>query len=154
MKRKSTTKAQLVGISLFGIAFVWAGVAKYGLLLAYLNASGYLALLICGLLTYQVVARLDAHLRKRSYEQRGGVAKLRLLRPVLAFSTFSAIFYVLFFIQPDRLAIAYIKGIPVEALYPCSSHPVAPEVERLAREIYQLRSADSFICTTGSSSNE
>ena len=133
-----------MGISLFGIAFVWAGVAKYGLLLAYLNASGYLAILMCGLITYQVVARFDAHLRRRSSEQRGAGARLRLLRHVLAFSTFSALFYVLFFVQPDKLAIAHLKNIPIEALYPCSNRPLNPEIENIAREIFRLREIDSF----------
>lgn len=144
MERKSTAKAQLVGISLFGLAFVWAGVAKYGLLLAYLNASGYLALLICGLLTYQVVARFDAYLRGRPPEQGGGGAKLRLMRPVLAFSTFSALFYALFFVRPDKLVIAHMMSIPIEALYPCSNQPLNPEVERIAREIFRLRERDAF----------
>lgn len=154
MERKSTAKAQLVGVALFGIAFVSVGVAKYGLLLAYLNVSGYLAIFISSLVTYQVVSRFDTYLRRRSTEQGKGVGKLRVLRHALAFCTFSALFYVLFFVQPDRLAIAYVKGIPVAALYSCSNEPVAPEVERLAREIFQLRSSDSFTCTTGSSFNE
>ena len=66
------------------------------------------------------------------------------MNTVLAVSVFAALIYLVFFVQPDKLAIAHFKGIPIEALYPCSNRPLEPEVEKIAREIFRLRDIDRF----------
>jgi hypothetical protein len=144
VQNKSTARAQLIGVSLFAIAFASAGIAKYGLLLAYLNASGYIALFLAGFGTYQAVKKFDTYLLKHRSTRSTKAAGIRALRPVFAIGTFSALFYLLFFVQPDKLAISYFKGIPIEALYPCTNRPLEPEVEKIAREIFRLREIDRF----------
>lgn len=144
MQIRSTSRAQLIGVSLFAVAFAAAGIAKYGLLLAYLNASGYIAFFLAGFGTYRTVKKFDAYLLKQSNRHNSNARVIRALRPVVAIGTFSALFYLLFFIQPDRLAISYIKGVPVEAFYPCLNQPLDPEIERIAREIFRLGDTEKF----------
>lgn len=124
--------------------FAYAGISKYGVLLAYLNVSGYFCLLLAGFITYKIDERLDTKIRSRSQDSYSMSQRLRFMKSVLSISIFVALIYLLFFIQPDKLVIAYFKGIPIEAFYPCSNRPLDPEIEKAAREIFRLRDIDRF----------
>jgi len=124
--------------------FAYAGISKYGVLLAYLNVSGYFCLLLAGSITYKVDERLDTKIRSRSRDSHAMWQRLRFMKSVLSVSIFVALIYFLFFVQPDKLAIAYFKGIPIEAFYPCSNRPLDPETEKAVREIFKLREIDQF----------
>ena len=140
MQNKSTSKAQLIGVSLFVIIFVTVAIRSYGWILAYFNIRGYLFLFIAGYAAYRVAKKFDAYINE-SYEKR---SRIRFLRPVVAGSVFVALFYFTFFLQTDKLLIARLSGIPIEALNPCQNLPLSPEVEKIARGIFKLRDIDYF----------
>ena len=140
MQNKSTSKAQLIGTSLFVIIFAAVAIRSYGWILAYFNIRGYLFLFIAGYAAYRVAKKFDAYVYE-SYEKR---IRIRFLRPVVAGSVFVALFYFAFFLEPDKLLIARLNGIPIEALNPCQNLPLSPEVEKIARGIFKLRDIDYF----------
>lgn len=143
----STKKTYRGGIAVWSIfigLFVFAGISKYGALLAYLKMSGYLSLILAGFITYKLSKHLDEKIHGYLQESYATWRRLRFVKSVLIIGVFSALIYLLIFVQPDKLAIAYIKGIPLEALYPCSNQPLSPEVESIARDIFRLREIDRF----------
>jgi hypothetical protein len=147
MSQAINKKFSLGGVivwALFAGLFVYAGIKKYGLLLAYLNVSGYLCLFLAGLITYKIDEKLDEKIRARFQDSHATWQRLRFMKTVLTVSVFSALIYLMIFVQPDKLVIAHFKGIPIEALYPCSNRPLDPEIEVIAREIFRLREIDRF----------
>lgn len=143
----STKKPDRFGIvvwTLFAGLFVYAGIEKYGALLAYLKVSSYLGLFLTAIISYKLNKKLDEKIRSRQETRYTTWKRLMFMKSALTYGVFAALIYVFLFVQPDKLAIAYIKGIPLEALYPCSNQPLSPEVERIAREIFGLREIDEF----------
>jgi hypothetical protein len=141
---KKFSRGGVIVWAIFAGLFVYAGIKKYGLLLAYLKVSGYLWLFLAGLITYKIHEKLDEKIRGRSQDNYVTWQRLRFMKTVLAVSVFIALIYLMIFVQPDKLVIAHLKGIPIEALYPCSNRPLDPEVEVIAREIFRLREIDRF----------
>ena len=147
MNSEPNTKVDRTGViiwTLLGCLFIYAGVSKYGLLLAYLNASSYLSLFLAGFITYMVNQKLDAKVRAYPSNSYATWQRLRLVKTVLIYAVFFALIYLFLFIQPDKLAISKLMQIPIEALYPCANQPLDPETERTAREIFRLRPIDKF----------
>jgi hypothetical protein len=147
MNSKPIIKVDRTGViiwTLLGCLFVYAGVAKYGLLLAYLNASGYLSLFLAGFITHMVNQKLVAKVLAYPTNRHATWQRLRFVKTALICAVFFALIYLFFFIQPDKLAIAKLMRIPIEALYPCSNLPLDPETERTAREIFRLKQIDKF----------
>lgn len=142
--KQETDKFGVIIWSLFGGLFIFAGVSKYGLLLAYLNVSGYLNLFLAGFVTYKVNQKLDAMVLAYPTNSYASLQRLRFVKTALIYALFFTQIYLFFFIQPDKLAIAYLMQIPIEALYPCSNQPLDPETERIAREIFRLKPIDKF----------
>jgi hypothetical protein len=141
---KKFSRGGVIVWAIFAGLFVYAGIKKYGLLLAYLNVSGYLWLFLAGLITFKIDEKLDEKIRGRSQDNYATWQRLRFMKTVLVVSVFIGLIYLVIFVQPDKLVIAHFKGIPIEALYPCSNRPLDPEVEVIAREIFRLREIDRF----------
>lgn len=142
-----TKKPDRFGIivwTLFAGLFLYAGIKKYGTLLAYLKVSSYIWLFLAALITYKLSEKLEEKIRSRAQTSYATLKRVRLIKSTLTYGVFVALCYLFFFVQPDKLAIAYIKDIPLEALYPCSNRPLDPEVENIAREIFRLKENDSF----------
>ena len=142
--KQETDKFGVIIWSLFGGLFIFAGVSKYGLLLAYLNASSYLNLFLAGFITYMVNQKLDAMVLAYPTNSYASLQRLQFVKTALIYAVFFTLIYLFFFIQPDKLAIANLMQIPIEALYPCSNQPLDPETERIAREIFRLKQIDKF----------
>lgn len=121
--------------SLFGGLFIFAGVSKYGLLLAYLKVAGFLYLFLAGLILYFLNRKLE---RYAAWRRHGFVTT------TINCLVFFGSIYLFLFERPDKLIIASFLGIPIEALYPCSNQPLDPETERIAREIFRLNQIDKF----------
>jgi Na+/H+ antiporter NhaD/arsenite permease-like protein len=141
---KKTDRFGLLVLALFSGLFVYAGVSKYGLLLAYLNVSGYLYAILIFLIIYKVNRVFDEKTRNADQHSDSSRKRSRFFKFAWAWGLSIFLIYVLFFVQPDKLAIAFVMGIPIEALYPCSNRPLDPEVERIARQIFRLREMDQF----------
>ncbi len=141
---KKFSRGSLIFWVLFLGLFVYAGIEKYGALLAYLKVSGYLSLALAGYLTYKVHKKMDERLQRHWADQQAAWKWIRLISSALTIGTLCGLMYLFFVIQPDKLAISYIKKIPIEALYPCSNRPLDPSVEEIAREIFRLRGVDRF----------
>lgn len=125
-------------------AYVW--ISKYGVLLGYLKLSGLITLILMGFLTYLLIGRVDK-LNTVLYAKNSKIAPwLDFFKPVIYLGFFASIAYVALYIQPDKILIAHYKGIPIEALYPCSDRPLDDEVERIAREIFKVKEHHSFEC--------
>ena len=133
--KQETDKFGLIIWSLFGGLFIFAGVSKYGLLLAYLKVAGFLYLLLAGLILYFSIEMQE---RYAAWRRHGFVTT------TINCLVFFGSIYLFFFIQPDKFAIAKLMQIPIEALYPCSNQPLDPETERIAREIFRLKQIDKF----------
>jgi hypothetical protein len=121
--------------TLFGCLFIYSGVYKYGLLLAYLKVAGFLYLLLAGLIFYLSIEMQE---RYAAWRRHGFVTT------TINCLVFFGSIYLFLFVQPDKLIIAFFLGIPIEALYPCSNQPLDPESELIAREIFRLKQIDKF----------
>lgn len=141
---KKVDRSGVILLTLFGCLFIYAGVSKYGLLLAYLNASSYLNLFLAGFITYIANRKIRAKVLAYPTNSYATLQRLRFVKTVLNYAVFFALIYLFFFIQPDKLAIAKLMQIPIEALHPCSNQPLDPEKERTAREIFKLKQIDKF----------
>ncbi len=141
---KKVDRSGVIIWTLFGCLFIYAGVSKYGLLLAYLNASSYLSLFLAGFITYMFNQKLDAKVRAYPSNSYATWQRLRFKKTALIYAVFFALIYLFFFIQPDKLVIAKLMQIPIEALYPCSNQPLDPQTEQIAREIFRLKQIDKF----------
>jgi len=133
--KQETDKFGVIIWSLFGGLFIFAGVSKYGMLLAYLKVAGFLYLLLAGLILY-----FSSEMQERyaAWRRHGFVTT------TINCLVFFGSIYLFLFVQPDKLIIAFFLGIPIEALYPCSNQPLDPETERIAREIFRLKQIDKF----------
>ncbi len=148
----STKKTDRLGIvvwTLFAGLLVYGGITKYGALLVYLNVSSYLSLSLVVLITYKLSEKLDEKIRTQTQTSYATLKRVRFIKSVLTYGVFAALCYFFFFVQPDKLAIAYFKEIPIEALSPCSHMPLKPEVEKISRDIFKLKDIDSFECSSG-----
>jgi len=142
--RKITSRGGVAAWSIVTGAFIYAGISKHGPLLAYLNVSGYLYLLLACLIAYKSNNVLNEKGRKAAQHTNSSWKRIQVFRPALLAVLIIPLVYALFLVQPDKLAIAFMMGIPIEALNPCSSRPLDPETERIAREIFRLREIDQF----------
>ena len=133
--KQETDKFGVIIWSLFGGLFIFAGVSKYGLLLAYLKVAGFLYLLLAGLILYLSIEMQE---RYAAWRRHGFVTT------TINCLVFFGSIYLFLFVQPDKLIIAFFLGIPIEALYPCSNQPLDPETELIAREIFRLKQIDKF----------
>lgn len=125
-------------------AYVW--INKYGVLLAYLKIAGVITLVLTGFLTYLVMGRVEK-INSVLYAKNTKIAGwLDFFKPAIFLGFFVSISYVGLIVQPDKILIAHYKGIPIEALYPCSNQPLDDEVEKIAREIYRVKEHDTFEC--------
>jgi hypothetical protein len=100
---KSNSKTQLIIVTLFVTILATLFVRSYGLLLAYFNARGFILLFLAGYGCYWVSKKFDAYINA-DYKKRH---RLNLLKSIATVGIFTGLFYLLFYIQPDKLLIAY-----------------------------------------------
>jgi len=121
--------------SLFGGLFIFAGVSKYGLLLAYLKVTVVIYLLLAGLIYYFLNRKLERYAAWRRHS---------FFTTTINCLVFFGSIYLFLFLQPDKSIIAFFLEIPIEALNPCAHQPLDPETERISREIFKLKQIHKF----------
>jgi hypothetical protein len=85
MPNKSTSKTQLIIVTLFVIILATLFVRSYGLLLAYFNARGFIFFFLVGYACYWVSNKFDAYINA-DYKKRHRLNLLKSINTVGIFT--------------------------------------------------------------------
>ncbi len=140
---KLSVSGLLVPVGFIGFFFVLY-IRKHGLLLAYMNSSGYIGFLVALLLTLTVGSILENRLTGKAFWV------FHSARSFWGILFWGVTFYT--YATVSDLALKKITGLPDYVLFPCSSPPSSEIALEQAKEFWKLNSHQDFECAPNTDS--
>jgi hypothetical protein len=129
--------------------FFYFFISKHGLLLAYLKISVFLWAVVAFWITYKTSTHAEHYFRENNFNFYFQSWLYAIGKVVFPLAFFLLLFASFIEIRPDKILLAKITGIPTEAFFPCSIHPLSLEHEKAARAVFKLSDIDTFNCNSG-----
>jgi hypothetical protein len=141
--RKLTDSGLLGLLGFLGIICILL-IRKKGWLVAYMDASGYIAFLVALLLTLKIGKILENRLRGKAFWF------FHSAKSFWGLVFWGATFYT--YVTISDLAVKKITGLPDYILFPCSTPPSSEIQLEQAKEFWKLKSYQNFECDTDTDS--
>jgi hypothetical protein len=134
--------------------FAYFFISKHGLVLAYLKSSNLLWVVLMVWLTYITSMHVENYFRKNHFHFYYDSWPYAIGKNIFPIAFFLLLFAPFTETRPDKILLAKITNIPRAAFSPCSNLPLSPEVEKIARQVFNLKERDSFQCDSESDEGE